>query len=172
METSFAHHPRLLALVLVIITFVAYIPAIRDGFIWDDERHVTQNVNLRSIHGLYRIWFAPLTDPQYYPLQLTSFWMEYHLWVLWPVGYHAVNILLHALNALLLWMVLQQLEVPGAWLVAAVFAVHPVQVESVAWVSDAGVFPVPTAVGRGTNGLAIRAIRPGRHRAVPLRPVE
>ena len=126
----------LLGVVILVIAFLAYQPVWHAGFIWDDDLHVTQNVNLRSLHGLYRIWFEPLADQQYYPLQLTSFWIEYHLWGPRPSGYHAVNILLHALNALLLWMVLQQLEVPGAWLAAAIFAVHPVQVESVAWVTE------------------------------------
>jgi Flp pilus assembly protein TadD len=135
-KTGLTHRPWLLAVVLAVVTFVAYQPVWHAGYIWDDDLHVTQNVNLRSFPGLYRIWFEPLADQQYYPLQLTSFWIEYHLWGVRPFGYHAVNILLHALNALLLWMVLQRLEVPGAWLAAAVFAVHPVQVESVAWISE------------------------------------
>jgi protein O-mannosyl-transferase len=133
---GWARRPWFLALVLAVVTFVAYQPTWHAGFIWDDDTHVTENANLRSLHGLYRIWFEPLADQQYYPLQLTGFWIEYHLWGLRPFGYHAVNILLHVLNALLLWMVLQQLEIPGAWLAAAIFAVHPVQVESVAWVSE------------------------------------
>ena len=135
-KTGWAHRPWFLALVLAVVTFVAYQPTWHAGFIWDDDTHVTENANLRSLHGLYRIWFEPLADQQYYPLQLTSFWIEYHLWGLRPFGYHAVNILLHVLNALLLWMVLQELNVPGAWLAAAIFVVHPVQVESVAWVSE------------------------------------
>ncbi len=135
-ETHFAHRPWLLALVLAVVTFAAYQPTWHAGFIWDDDSHVTKNLNLRSLHGLHQIWFEPLADQQYYPLQLTSFWIEYHLWGLQPFGYHAVNVLLHVLNALLLWMVLQQLEIPGAWLAAAIFAIHPVQVESVAWVSE------------------------------------
>jgi tetratricopeptide (TPR) repeat protein len=126
----------LLVLALAAITFAAYQSVWQAGFIWDDDLHVTQNLSLRTLHGLYRIWFEPLKDQQYYPLQLTSFWIEYHLWGTRPFGYHAVNILLHALNAVLLWMVLRRLGVPGAWLAAAIFAVHPVQVESVAWVTE------------------------------------
>jgi len=135
-KNCFANRPWLLALVLVVVTFVAYQPVQHAGFIWDDDDHVTENVNLRSLHGLHRIWLEPLASPQYYPLQLTSYWVEYHLWGLRPFGYHAVNVLLQILNALLLWVVLQELEIPGAWLAAAVFAIHPVQVESVAWVSE------------------------------------
>jgi tetratricopeptide (TPR) repeat protein len=106
------------------------------GFIWDDQAHVTNNLNLRSVRGLWRVWFEPEASQQYYPLQLTSYWVEFHLWGLQPRGYHLVNVLLHAGNAILLWQVLRRLEVPGAWLAGAIFAVHPVEVESVAWISE------------------------------------
>ena len=125
-----------LAILLVVLTFIAYSPALRAGFIWDDDTHVTQNSAIRSLHGLRQIWFEPQSSQQYYPLQLTVFWVEYHLWGLQPFGYHFVNVLLHALNAFLLWRVLQQLEVRGAFLAAMIFAVHPVGVESVAWITE------------------------------------
>ncbi|HVM59939.1 MAG TPA: tetratricopeptide repeat protein [Verrucomicrobiae bacterium] len=131
-----AHNTWLLALLLALVTFVAYEPAMRAGFIWDDDAHVTGNVNLRSAHGLYRIWSAPAASQQYYPLQLTAYWMEYHLWSLQPFGYHLVNVLVHTLNALLLWETLRRLNLSGAWVAAAIFGVHPVQVESVAWISE------------------------------------
>lgn len=121
---------------IVLMTCVAYVPAVRAGYIWDDDYYVTQNVHLRSLEGLGRIWFQLGAVPQYYPLVHTTFWIEYHLWRLNPVGYHVGNILLHALNAVLLWRVLRRLAVPGAWVVAGVFALHPVCVESVAWVTE------------------------------------
>jgi tetratricopeptide (TPR) repeat protein len=91
---------------------------------------------LTAPDGLRRIWFSLDSPSQYFPLVYTVFRWEYSWWGLSPAGYHWVNILLHAVNALLLWRLLRRLEVPGAWLAAALFAIHPVQVESVAWVTE------------------------------------
>jgi Flp pilus assembly protein TadD len=134
--TQFAHKPWLLALLLVIATFAAYQPVWHAGFIWDDDALVTKNRALQSLDGLGEIWGKPGTTTQYYPLVFSTFWAEYHLWKLQPLGYHLVNILLHALNAVLLWRVLRRLEVPGSWWAAAIFALHPVSAESVAWITE------------------------------------
>ena len=122
--------------VIVLITLLAYVPALHGGFIWDDDSHVTDSLALRTLHGLATIWTTPGAVMQYYPLVHTSFWVQYHLWQLNPFGYHLVNVLLQAGNAILLWLILERLEIVGAWLAAAVFAIHPVQVESVAWISE------------------------------------
>ena len=117
--------------------FAAYMPAIRQGgFIWDDDKYVTQNRLLTAPDGLYRIWFSTDAPSQYFPLVYTSFWVEYRIWGLNPAGYHTVNVVIHCLNALLLWSILRRLAVPGAWLASAIFALHPVHVESVAWVTE------------------------------------
>ncbi|GJQ27441.1 MAG: O-GlcNAc transferase [Phycisphaerae bacterium] len=121
---------------LVALVFVAYLPAISAGFIWDDDHYVTQNPVLRTQDGLNRIWFDLGATPQYYPLVHTSFWIEYRLYRLNPIGYHAVNILLHAANAVVLWQLLRRLHLRGAWLAATLFALHPISVESVAWVTE------------------------------------
>lgn len=125
-----------LGLMLVLATIAAYWPAYSSGFIWDDDEYVTQNVCLHDTSGLRRIWFDTGATPQYYPLVHTLFWLEYHLWGLQPMGFHMVNVLLHIVGALLFWRILFVLKLPGAWFAAAVFALHPVQVESVAWVTE------------------------------------
>ena len=125
----------LMAALLALVTMLAYRPVWQAGWVWDDGVHVTQNRLLWEPHGLRQIWFS-VSAPQYYPLLFTSFRLEYALWGLNAAGYHCVNILLHAASALLVWRVLRRLSVPGAWLAAAVFALHPVNVESVAWVSQ------------------------------------
>ena len=124
------------ALLLVAAVIVAYQPAWHAGFIWDDDAYVTGNKLLWSADGLKRIWFSFDSPSQYFPLTYTVLRLEYSLWGLHSVGYHWVNILLHGANALLLWQLLRKLKIPGAWLAAAIWALHPVQVESVAWVTE------------------------------------
>jgi len=125
-----------LPLLLIVATLVAYQPIWHAGFIWDDDYHVTRNSTLHDLDGLWRIWFEVGAVPQYYPLVHTVFWVEYQLWGVQPMGYHVVNVVLHALAALLLARVLRRLRIPGAWLAAFIFALHPVGVESVAWVTE------------------------------------
>ena len=120
---------------IVLGTLIAYWPAINGGFIWDDDQYLTSNALLYNLEGLGQIWI-PRHTPQYYPLVFTTFWIENHLWGLHPLGYHAVNVVLHITSALLLWRILVRIGVPAAWMIAAVFALHPVQVESVAWVTE------------------------------------
>ncbi|MHC4088741.1 MAG: tetratricopeptide repeat protein [Planctomycetota bacterium] len=124
------------AAVIVVGVLIAYAPAMCGGFIWDDDRYVVDNPTLRTVEGLSRIWFELGATIQYYPLVFTTFWVEYHVWRLEPFGYHLVNVALHALSSVLLWYALRRLSIPGAWFAAAVFALHPVHVESVAWITE------------------------------------
>jgi tetratricopeptide (TPR) repeat protein len=126
----------LVCLLLVFALLLVYSPAIKGGYIWDDNNYVTDNVHLRSWHGLKNIWFKLGATPQYYPMIFSIFWLEYHLWGLNPFGYHFVNVLFHVANALLLWLVLRRLGISGSLFIAAVFALHPVHVESVAWITE------------------------------------
>ncbi|HWB54105.1 MAG TPA: hypothetical protein VG722_07930, partial [Tepidisphaeraceae bacterium] len=130
-------HPDFIrGLALIILILTAYRPAFHAGWIWDDDAYITNNSALRTVDGLKRIWTEPSVMTQYYPLTLTSFWAEEHLFGAAPYSFHRDNIFIHACNAVLLWLILQRLEVPAAWLIAAVWAVHPVNVETVAWASE------------------------------------
>ncbi len=121
---------------ILALTLAVYWPALHGGFIWDDDAYVENNQTLHTTAGLTQIWFQLDANPQYYPLVHTSYWLEYHLWGLNPMGYHLVNIALHALSCILLWRLVLFLGLPGAWLVGVMFAIHPVCVESVAWITE------------------------------------
>jgi tetratricopeptide (TPR) repeat protein len=128
--------PRWLGgLLLVILALAAYQSVWHAGFIWDDDAHVTPP-GLRSLHGLWRIWFEPGATQQYYPALYSAFWLEHRLWGDATSWYHLANVILHACAACLFLCVLRRLSVPGAFLACALFVVHPVCVESVAWVSE------------------------------------
>ena len=122
--------------VIIAITLLAYLPAFGAGYVWDDGNHVPQGAFQGSVTFLKWIWLKPGATPQYYPFTHTVFWIEWQIWGSHAAGYHAVNVVLQMANALLLWRLLWRLEVAGAWIIAAVFAVHPMNVESVAWVTE------------------------------------
>ena len=130
-------HIALASAALCLLVAVGYFPTLSAGFLWDDVV-LTQAAPLHTWSGLEQIWFAPRAlrryEVHYWPLLYTTFWLEHKLWGLAPLGYHVVNLLLHAGVVLLLWRLLRRLGVPGAWFAAAVFAVHPLHVESVAWI--------------------------------------
>jgi protein O-mannosyl-transferase len=126
---------RLFSLALIVATAVAYLPAWNGKPIWDDNAHITQP-ELRSWHGLVEVWTQVGATQQYYPLVHSVFWIEQKLWGDSVLGYHLINILLHGFAAIVLLQILLRLKVPGAWLAAGLFALHPVQVESVAWISE------------------------------------
>lgn len=125
----------LFGLLLLAATLTIYQSAWKGGFIWDDDQHLTRP-EMRSLAGLRDIWTRPGTTPQYYPVVHSVFWAEYALWGDSPLGYHLVSLLLHVICGLLLWKILRRLEVKGAWLAAAIFVLHPVQVESAAWLTE------------------------------------
>ena len=126
----------LLALILIASTLLVYYGACSGGFVWDDDYYVTRNPLLTAPDGLRRIWFSLDSPSQYFPLTYTIFRFEREWWELNPSGYHWVNLGLHIANALLVWRLLERLRVPGAFLAAMIFALHPVQVESVAWITE------------------------------------
>ncbi len=120
---------------IILLTVVAYIPAMRGGFVFDDDPLIVHNPLLQASDGLHRFWFTTqATD--YYPLTWSLLWEEWQLWGNSAAGYHVVNVLLHAVNAVLVWTTLRHLRIPGAWLAGLVFALHPVNVATVAWISE------------------------------------
>ncbi len=131
---------------VIAATCVAYSQSLWGGFLWDDDAHVTKP-ELRSLEGFRRIWLEPFrhdaegriqpgATQQYYPLLHSAFWFEYQLWDGSPLGYHIANLFLHGTAVCLCYLVLLRLKIPGAWFAAALFAIHPVQVESVAWITE------------------------------------
>ena len=159
-------------LALAILTIIAYWPTFHCGFIWDDDSYVTQNLLLHNLDGLARIWI-PYQTPQYYPAVFTSFWIEYQLWELNPRGYHIVNVLLHIINALLVWRLSIVLRLPGGvaggWLISAVFALHPVHAESVAWITERkNVLSAMFYLAAALSYLRFEAIRTSKSTSKPF----
>jgi tetratricopeptide (TPR) repeat protein len=124
------------ALVISAATLWIYWPALHGGWLWDDDSYITDNRLLHSMAGLGTFWFQPGAFRDWYPLEETVLWLEWHLWGLNTLGYHLVNVVLHIANALLVWRLLARFDLRWAWLGGLLFAIHPVQVESVAWISE------------------------------------
>jgi Flp pilus assembly protein TadD len=120
---------------IVVAVVLVYLPAFRADFVWDDVQLVTGNPLLRTFSGLAEIWSGGRTA-DYFPITNTVFWIEHYIFGENAAGYHALNIVLQATDALLVWLVLRQLNVPGAWLAGLIFGIHPVNAESVAWISE------------------------------------
>ena len=124
-----------MAVLLVVLGLVVYLPSLRNGFVWDDDTFLTKNALIQAPGGLTRFWFT--TQPtDYWPVTSTTLWLEWRLWGTQAAGYHATNLVLHLGEALLLWSILRRLRVPGSYLAAVLFVVHPVNVESVAWIAQ------------------------------------
>ncbi|MGI9251180.1 MAG: tetratricopeptide repeat protein [Pseudohongiellaceae bacterium] len=125
----------LAAAALLLMIVASYWPAFFGGFVWDDKVF-QEAAPIQSLMGLADIWFRPETielEAHYWPMLFSSFWLDHRLWGYNPFGFHLTNILLHSINTLLLWRLLTRITLPGAWLIAAVFALHPTHVEAVAW---------------------------------------
>ena len=124
------------AAIIVVAAFLAYFPSLSGDFIWDDkDLYLTENPIIKAPDGLFRFWCT--TEPfDYYPVSNTTLWIEWRLWEMNSTGYHITNLILHIAEALLIWIILRKLSIPGGFLAAVIFALHPVNVESVAWISQ------------------------------------
>lgn len=120
------------------LTMLAYYPALRGEFVWDDVGWVGSGADelLADASGLVRMWCVPGAVQHYFPLTATTFWLDHQFWSTWTTPYHVENVLLHALSAVLFWRLLRRLDVPGAWVAGAIFALHPMMVESAAWITE------------------------------------
>jgi len=123
------------AALIVIACLWIYSPVFDGEWLWDDDYLITDNPVVQSPGGLWQIWFAP-TTADYFPLTMSALWLLWQCFGLDSTGYHIVSALLHALGACLVWALLRSVGLRGAWLAALIFAVHPIAVESVAWVSE------------------------------------
>ncbi len=123
------------AALLLALTVALYLPALRSGTAFDDDVFVFENPLIAAPDGLLKLWFST-EPPDYFPLTSSMLWLEWRLWSADPFGYHLVNVLLHAFGCVLLGRALGRLGVPGAWPAALLFAVHPVNVETVAWITQ------------------------------------
>ena len=119
---------------LIASVIMAYLPVWRAGFVWDDSLLIVKNPCISAPDGLRQIWTTSAAD--ICPLTLTTFYLEHALWGFAPLPFHVVNVLVHAACAVLLWRVLLALRIPGAWLGAVLWALHPVNAESVAWITE------------------------------------
>lgn len=160
-----AIHPILAGVLLVGVTLLAFWPAQRGGFIWDDNIHLTQNPSIVGPLELKTIWTSKAA--RICPLVLTTFWVEHALWGLKPFPYHLVNVLMHAACGLVLWRVLRSLRVRGAWFGAVLWTLHPVQVESVAWITEmkntqSGLFYLLAILAFAKSKIAEQANERGR----------
>ncbi len=123
------------AAAIALAALLAYIPAINGGFVLDDELLLTDSIYIRDSNGLYKFW-CTTASLDYWPVTNTSFWMEWRLWVMNLAGYHVTNLILHIVEAVLIWIILRKLSIPGAFWAAMIFVLHPVNVESAAWIAQ------------------------------------
>jgi hypothetical protein len=129
--------PWIFGLALVVATFAAYLPCLHGQMLWDDDSWTTKISSLfENVSGLWVMFSQPGALQQYFPLTGASFWLDYHLWGYWMLPYHVENVLLHGVAAVLFWRLLVRLELPGARLAAAIFALHPLMAESVSWITE------------------------------------
>jgi tetratricopeptide (TPR) repeat protein len=135
-SSGFPSFILLQALIIAGAVLWIYRPAFHGGWLWDDNVDITENPITQSPTGLWSIWFAPGSQVDYYPVKASVQWLQWHLWSMDTLGYHLTNVFLHILSALLVWRLLSKFRLRLAWLGGLIFAIHPVQVESVAWITE------------------------------------
>lgn len=135
---AIAHHPLLIAWqvgAIVIAAWVIFSPALSGGWLWDDAAELSQNPEVKATGSLARIWLHP-AHADYFPLKSTVQWIAWRLWGESAPAYRTLNLVLHVLSALLVWRLFARLRIPAAWFGGVLFAIHPLAVESVAWIAE------------------------------------
>ncbi len=123
-------------ILIAMLAFLAYFPSLNGGFIWDDKDvFLAEKKVVKNPDGLYKFWCTNETT-DYWPLTYSSFWIEWRLWKINTAGYHITNLIFHVAESLLIWIILRKLSIPGGFLAGMIFALHPVNVESVAWIAE------------------------------------
>jgi protein O-mannosyl-transferase len=125
------------AAIIALACLWVYSPSYHGDWLWDDDQLLTANpvVQSGSLTGLSKLWFNP-DGADFFPLSYTALWAQWPFFKNQPTGYHVTTIVLHLIGSMLLWALLDRMQIPGAWLSSLIFAIHPVAVESVAWVSE------------------------------------
>jgi Tfp pilus assembly protein PilF len=121
--------------ILLCLPIIVLFPGLTGDFIWDDYTLLVDNPLIKASDGIFQFFFSSKAH-DYFPLFSASFWIEWRLFGLNPVGYHIITLLFHITNAFLIWLILHRLSIPGSWLAALLFAIHPVNVESAVWISE------------------------------------
>ena len=121
--------------VIVVAALIVYWPALHGGFVLDDDIYLTKNSLIEAPDGLYRFWLTK-QPIDCYPASNTSLWIEWRLWGMNSTGYHVTNLMLHIASCLVLWAILLRLGLPAAFLAALLYAIHPINIESVAWIAQ------------------------------------
>lgn len=136
-QTNFSKWETLIVKVLVIVIACLWIysPVFNGDWLWDDDYLITANLVVQSPDGFASFWVEPKTA-DYFPLTMSLLWLMWKWFGMDSTGYHVASVLLHALGSCLVWALLKTIGLRGGWLVGLFFSVHPIAVESVAWVSE------------------------------------
>jgi len=135
-DAAFCMGSVLRALVIAAVGVWIYWPSLQGGWLWDDVYLITDNQTIHSATGLGKVWCTLDGLGSYYPLTASVIWMQWHLWDKSVLGYHLTNVLLHVISSLLVWRLLSKFGLRLAWLGGLIFALHPLMVESVAWIAE------------------------------------
>jgi tetratricopeptide (TPR) repeat protein len=127
---------RLQGLLIIALGLWIFSPVLRGDWLWDDDKFITHNDLIHDPAGFWKVWVSPDGLGNYDPLTSAVRWLQWQSWGDNPLGYHLTSVALHLASAFLIWRLFSRLRIPGAWFGALIFTIHPVMVESVAWIAE------------------------------------